>query len=362
MSEGRDSRVAKIKELEKARGGTTVIAYVTSTCLGLETHMAMDVIPRINRHLEGLEGDKSNRTIDLFLHSNGGDSVVPWRLVSLIREHCSEFNVLVPCNAFSAATLTCLGADHVYMHRMGMLGPTDPTVTTPYNPQNPLDPNQFLGVNVEDVAAFVSLVKEDVGIRHEDELVQAFRVLAEKVHPLALGNVKRATSQSRMLGEKLLKRRPNDLDKNAVDEIIEKLTSRLYYHGHPINRSEAKDDLGLRFVDAPSADAERLMWELFEMYASLMKLHGEFHPIQEAYDPTRLPIPAAPQMGGPGQYSPTSISVDTQMLGPLVLACIESAVRTDVRTQTIEVTLHREWTGEVKGNLLPTEVSWKQET
>ncbi|EQD78749.1 hypothetical protein B1B_00551, partial [mine drainage metagenome] len=161
--------------------------------------------------------------IDLFLHSNGGDGVVPWRLVTLIREYCSELSVLVPYRAFSAATLMALGADRVVMHPMGMLGPTDPTVTTPFNPPDPQNPAQRLGISVEDVASYVALVKDDVGIRHEEELIKAFALLGREVNPLALGSVKRATAQSRMLAERLLHQRLGDeLDSHELAEIVDK--------------------------------------------------------------------------------------------------------------------------------------------
>ena len=73
---------------------------------------------------------------------------------------------------------------------MGMLGPIDPTITTDFNPMAPGNPQQRLGISVEDVTSYITLVKEDVGISHEDELVQAFLALANQVHPLALGTVK----------------------------------------------------------------------------------------------------------------------------------------------------------------------------
>jgi len=68
------------------------------------------------------------------------------------------------------------------MHPMGMLGPIDPTVTTPFNPTNPENPSERLGISVEDVASYIALVRDDVGIRHEDELVQAFTILAQQVN------------------------------------------------------------------------------------------------------------------------------------------------------------------------------------
>jgi ClpP class serine protease len=102
--------------------------------------MAMDSVRRIYDHLVPLRRAAQPIKIDLFLYSNGGDGIVPWRLVTLIREYADEFSVLVPFRAFSAATLTALGADHIVMHPMGMLGPTDATVTNPFNPPDPMNP------------------------------------------------------------------------------------------------------------------------------------------------------------------------------------------------------------------------------
>ena len=148
----RQERKDAIEALQEVRGGTLVITYVTSTRAGLESSMALDVVPRIYRHLtEACRSGKRN--IDLLLHTNGGDGIVPWRLVTLIREFSDRFTVLVPHRAFSAGTLTALGADEVVMHPMGMLGPTDPTVTGPFNPTNPAAQGQPLGISVEDVSA-----------------------------------------------------------------------------------------------------------------------------------------------------------------------------------------------------------------
>ena len=89
--------------------------------------------------------------------------------------------------------------------------------------------------------AYISLIKEDAGIQHEDELVQAFNKLADKVHPLALGNVKRSLSQSRMMARKLLALHMDmSKEEHKINEIVDNLTSKLFFHGHPINRDEAK--------------------------------------------------------------------------------------------------------------------------
>jgi len=275
----KQSRTLIIKKLEKARGKTFVITYVTSTRQGFEVPMAMDSIRLFFNHLSRIENPKKT-TIDLFIHSNGGDGTVPWRLVNLIRECCRSFNVLVPNRAFSAATLTALGADSILMHPMGVLGPTDPMVSNLFNPRDS-ESKKPLGISVEDVTAYIELLRDDVGIRHEDELVQAFNLLANKVHPLALGNVKRSRSQSTQLASKMLKLHMDPKkDAHKIEEIVERLTSKSYYHGHPINRKEALEETGLNVKTLPK-DVEELMWKLYMEYEKEMLLDKPFNFIQD---------------------------------------------------------------------------------
>jgi len=280
--------------------------------------MAMDAIRKVYDHLEAVANPKKKVAVDLFIHSNGGDGTVPWRLVTLIREYATKFAVLVPYKAFSAATLTALGADKIVMHPMGMLGPTDPTVGNPFNPDDPNTPGQKIGISVEDVTAFISLIKEDAGIQHEDELVQAFNKLSDKVHPLALGNVKRSLSQSRMMAKKLLSLHMDKRsEEHKINEIVDSLTSKLFYHGHPINRTEAKDEVGLKTVEHPSAALEKLMWSLYLDYEAEMKMEEPFDAASEFV----AQHPAAPAPGG-ALTAPSKAK----------LAFIESTARTDVWT------------------------------
>jgi hypothetical protein len=262
-------RLKLIERIEKERG-SHLITYVTSTRSNFEVPMAMDAVRRIYDHLDR---ESPSEKVDLFLHSNGGEGTVPWRLVTLIRERAKKFSLLVPFRAFSAATLTALGADEVVMHPMGMLGPTDPTVTNVFNPADPTNPMKRLGISVEDVTAYIALIKEDAGIQHEDELVKAFNRLAKEVHPLALGNVKRSLSQSRMMAKKLLSLHMDSTkESHKIDEIVDSLTSKLYFHGHPINRQEAKNHIGLMTVTDPTQKVEKLMWQLYLDYEEEMKL------------------------------------------------------------------------------------------
>jgi len=273
----RKKRIFLLAELQKHRKTNLIITYFTSVRNGFSFNMAMDQVRFIFDHLKKLNTKKSDTKIDIFLCSNGGDGLVPWKLVNLIREFCSEFNVIIPFRAFSAATLLSLGADNIIMHPMGMLGPTDPTVGNPYNPIDPIT-KQKIGISVEDLYAYIDLIKKDVGITHDDELIQAFNKLVDKVHPFALGNARRQNSQSEMLATKLLKihmKKPEQ--QHLIQEIVDNLKSKLYFHGHPINRKEAKE-LNLKIV-FPSPKEEKLIWELYLEYEKDMNLIIPYDPI-----------------------------------------------------------------------------------
>jgi Serine dehydrogenase proteinase len=357
---GRAERVDAIRRIQEIRGGTEVISYVTSTRRGLEAQMAMDVITPFYRNLRALSGPRDGRRIDLFLLSNGGDSIVPWKLVTLIRSYCDEFNILVPYRAFSAATLMALGADSVVMHPMGMLGPTDASINSPFNPRNPRNEKELLPVSVEDVSSYIALIKEDVGIRHEDELIQAFIALADKVHPLVLGSVKRTTSQSRMLGQKLLQQRRTDvMTPGAIEEVVDKLTSKLFFHGHPINSVEARDELGLHFVKSADAETADAIWNLYEVYEKDLLLDTPFDIKREASAKSPLEVPPALA----NSQAPQRLPQATVNLGPYQFAIIESASRTESNESEFEVTLARDALGQYQtGSPQSRREEWVEDT
>jgi len=231
------------------------------------------------------------KKIDLFLCSNGGAGTVPWRLIALLREFTDKIGVLIPYRAYSAATLIALGADEIVMHPFGEMGPIDPTVSNEYNP---IDANtkRPLGISVEDVKAYINFIKTTVGIQHEDELVKTIEILVQKVHPLALGNVERFISQSRMIARKILLTHMKDTPDHVIDDIIETLASKLFFHGHPINRREAKDELKLKISPDPNPKLEKAMWSLYLDFESELENRTIFDPLSAIY--RSLPPPAAP--------------------------------------------------------------------
>jgi hypothetical protein len=291
-------RIKIIREIEKLRN-STVICYLTSVRQGVNVQMAEDAVRVFFDHLLLLP-KKPIKRLDIFLCSNGGSGTVPWRLVSLFREYADHLGVLLPYRAYSAATMVALGADEIVMHPFAEMGPIDPTVTSDYNPIDP-QTHQKIGISVEDVKAYVSFVKNTVGIQHEDELVRTIEILAQKVHPLALGNVERFISQSRLIARKILLTHMSDeTAKHKVDEIIETLASKLYFHGHPINRREARTELGLKVAEAPDPKLEAAMWKLYLDFEEDLKNQEVFDPMSELWKN----VPAIPPLAPPGGVAP----------------------------------------------------------
>ncbi len=311
-------RLALIRQIEKLRG-SSVICYLTSLRPNVLAPMEGDAVREIFDHLQAIPRRPAEKAekLDLFLCSNGGDGTVPWRLVPVIHNFAKHFAVLVPFHAYSAATILALGANEVLMHPFGVLGPIDPTVTNEFNPQIPPNSGRYVGISVEDVKAYINFVKETVGIKHEDELVRMMELLGNQIHPLALGNVERFLAQSRLIARKLLKLHMDEtVSERDIEDIIEGLASKLYFHGHPINRQEAQRELRLKIANETPSEVEDLMWKLYLDYEEEFQNREPFNPFVDLAA-TITPAPLTPPGTPP---SPTM----AQQTHELPLAIVES--------------------------------------
>jgi hypothetical protein len=312
-------RLPLIKKLEELRG-SKVICYLTSLRPGVPGQMGDDAIRELLDQLLAFP-KKPVEKLDLFLCSDGGDSVLPWRLVPVFRHFAKSFAVLVPYHAYSAATILALGANEIVMHPFGVLGPIDPTVTNEFNPQ--IQPGRLSGISVEDVKAYVNFVKQTVGITHEDELVQMLAILAEKIHPLALGNVERFLSQSRMIARKLLKTHMGLVSERDIEDIVENLASKLYFHGHPINRTEAEKELRLKVAQDVPTEVEDAMWRLYTEFEAEFRNREPFQPFVELA--SQLQPWDAPQQNQPSPVQVVHLTTEVP------LAIVESGTSSSVQ-------------------------------
>ncbi len=272
------SFIQQIEKLRKSR----VITYLTSDRPGpVNAHVAMDIIPIISKQLQSI-GKTTN--IDLFLYSTGGDTMVPWRLVSMIREYCNKFSVLVPYKAHSAATMIALGADEIVMSDLSELSPIDPSTANVFNPQDPQNPQNKIPISVEDVMAYFDLAKNKFGIKNDEQLAIIFNKFVEsnpQIHPLALGNINRMHNLIRILAKRLLKSHKIPIKEEAIEKIVDYFTEKLYSHQYIIGRKEAKEDLDLKTVHYADNLLSKTMTDLYDEYKKEMDLGTLWNPENE---------------------------------------------------------------------------------
>jgi ClpP class serine protease len=266
----RKAIISKIESHRKSR----VICYLTSNRQNADVGINKDVIPIFLDHLRRIgKRDK----IDVFIYTSGGDTLAAFGVARLIREFSPRLGVLIPMQCHSAGTLLALGANDIVMTAGATLSPIDPSVVGALNPAVEIAPGQrqMVPLSVETVAGFKDLVTRDWDIKGEDALVAAFKTLAEKVHPLALGDVYRARNQIEMLARTLMQAHRTDSD--TVEHVIKKLARELGSHDYPISRMEARELLKSQ-VAAEDETLEALLLELLADFEAEMELRKPFTP------------------------------------------------------------------------------------
>lgn len=261
----RVDRAALIREIEQ-KTNTCVLVYFCGDWAVSGARIADDAVWPLYDHLRRLKLENP-RKLSLFIYSVGGSSETPWKIVSMIRECCDEFRILVPYKCYSAATMIAIGADKIMMGRKGELGPIDPSISIEGTPTKPL---LLKEIGVEDIASYVSFLKVRAGLTDQAALSSAVGILADHLTPPLLGRIDRIYSHSRLVARKLLSLHKPALDDTRVSAIVDALTEKSYSHGHAIGRNEAKQ-IGLDVEELP-ADVDDLCWRLLEHYAEKARL------------------------------------------------------------------------------------------
>jgi hypothetical protein len=267
-----DQRRTLYRRLQQARK-SKVIAFVTGERPGLETQIAPDAYPLFTDHLDRIGVVPR---ITLVLQTKGGDTMAAWSIINLIRHFCDNYEVIVPMRAQSAGTLICLGADKIIMTKQAMLGPIDPSVNNPLNPTLPANNAVPIPVSVEFIQGYFGLAEEELKISDQAHLATIFLKLAEKIHPLVLGQAFRVRTQIQSLARKLLAGR---LDESKIAKIVAFLCADSGSHDYPIHRREAREH-GLP-VDKPSHQLYELIKAIYGEIEADMKSASKLDPASE---------------------------------------------------------------------------------
>ena len=149
-----------------------------------------------------------------------------------------------------------------------------------------------------------------------------------------------------MLGEKLIGLRSNVEAQHL--ELLEQLTTKLYYHGHPINRIEAKG-LGLPIADSAPA-VEEALWSAYLAYESDMNMTTAFDPVATALAAGLTPPPS------PGPQQLQWAQLPGLITAPMVM--VESEAKADIFEQDLQIGLARGPLGMYYGNSVALRAEW----
>lgn len=239
------------EQLGKFRN-SNVITYVTSTRVNQAHSVEKSCLDFFPFHLDALS--PANK-ISLILHTDGGDIIIAWSLVNLLRMFCKKFEVIVPSRAMSAGTIIALGADTIVMTKQGVLGAIDPSTNSPFNP---IINGNNQSISVENVDSYFKLAHDKLG--NNANIEKVFFYLTQHVNPIALGNIYRAQNQIRMLSEKLLCMHMQN-KKDDIKKIIDFLCSASGSHDYTISRREAME-LGLP-IEEPNTETYEIINNIY---------------------------------------------------------------------------------------------------
>ncbi|MGJ7562313.1 SDH family Clp fold serine proteinase [Variovorax sp. GB1R11] len=198
-------------------------------------------------------------SVDLLLHTKGGDMDAAEKLSSMVREvvGTSDLTVVIPDYAKSSGTLIALGADQLMMSDSSELGPIDPQIVV----EDP-EGKRMASSLISYLDAYDSHAKR----LRQDPSDAVARLMLEKFDPTKLHQLQMARERVLRIAEKQLQegmfRKP---PLGNFTGIPRKLIDVAHYasHGQMIGYRECKG-LGLR-VDyrAPGDELWDLFWQLY---------------------------------------------------------------------------------------------------
>jgi hypothetical protein len=291
---------ALLNDLASKRDNASVLAIVLIDFLPMNPMLAGDIV----RYLEPLVSELGKvKKLSLVLRSTGGVAEIPWRIVSLLRCFCEEFEVIVPRVAMSGATHISIGADNLVMTPFSALGSVDPTRNHPLLPRDPQ--GNPTPASVQDLRHCLEFLKKNVP--EKEPFGPLVAQLFSNVHPLAIGAIEQSYELSRLITRKVLGTRKKKLKPEHVEEIVERLAGRYFSHGYPISRAEVEADLNLPITKADPGD---------ELFAAIEKLNDYYNGIFDKQVPVGpAPVPLTFRITGFVETA-TSRNILCQVFGP----------------------------------------------
>jgi len=201
----------------------------------------------------------ANKPIHLLLASPGGDGETAVRIVRAIQKRCTELTILLPDMAKSAATILCLGADHMLFGPNGDIGPVDP--------QLPLPNGLVSAKNIVEAVA-----EAERRVTNNPQTYPLFAGLLGQVNMLTVEQARSALDRSSNLVREALASNPRRTEKE-VKSLAESLKKPLI--DDPTSHSAVTSCSDAQRLRLPAANADptseewRIVWALWARYFAM---------------------------------------------------------------------------------------------
>lgn len=239
--------MAELTRLESLRGNPVIIFHAATE------YPAFRILYECLRRLEAVE------SLDLMLITRGGDVNAARRIALLLHEFTQDLTILLPYYARSAGTLICLGAHQLLMGSMAELSPIDGQIGSTIKKSADLPQT----ISAEEIRTFRQMVEEWFGIKREEDKLQVFALLSQRVFPPSLTTFYRSDRLIRQIAGDLLTHQLPNVEEQMRQRIVDQLVSGYHDHGYAITRTEAQE-LGLQVL-FPSSEVETVMWQIQEV-------------------------------------------------------------------------------------------------
>jgi len=230
-----------LEEWSKARNRNVITLFTSFTHpAGMITDQDRDIIEDILSKMDYEKG------LDLIINSPGGLPLAAERIINVCRNYSSNFQVIIPKMAKSAATMIAFGADEILMGETAELGPVDPQIV--YTDQR----GQSV---IRSAYAIINGVEEILRrIGSTNGRIEGLLSLLPPIDQPFIEEVKRSQELSENIATKWLaettfaesseyKNLENSEKENWIKRRIELFLNprKTYSHGRPITYKDAKE-------------------------------------------------------------------------------------------------------------------------
>lgn len=213
-----------------------------------------------DRIYQSFRGVDRSRPVLLVIKSPGGSISAAFFVAKVCRENTeSTFEVAVPREAKSAATLISCGADSIHMGSLSELGPIDP--------QFGAIPALALKHSVEHLA--------ELAAQHPAAAAMLTDYLTRSLRIEAIGYYERVAASAAQYAVRLLRSRVKQQSDGEIEAIAQQLVYAYKDHGFVIDSREAMDIFGADVIacNTPEYEFANRVYSRFDLLEFIVREH-----------------------------------------------------------------------------------------